>query len=130
MQQPDFWTGKASEGLETVVSWLISLDFEPPKPSPLLRHLNPSLLPWSMPLMLHPRWNLRLIESCFTASARQDGLRPGHLVEVNGLTSPSGQLLNGQRGLVCEYVEATGRWQVRIGLGLRSEKMPKRGSKE
>jgi len=42
-------------------------------------------------------------------------LRPGQLVEVNGLASESGKLLNGQRGLLCEFIEATSRWQVRIG---------------
>eukprot|EP00434_Breviolum_minutum_P014587 symbB.v1.2.012859.t1/scaffold875.1/size155714/8 len=74
-------------------------------------------------------------------------LRPGQLVEVNGLASESGKLLNGQRGLLCEFIEAssgmdlfwgypppriltniplnlmaTSRWQVRIGEKLVSLK--------
>eukprot|EP00439_Symbiodinium_sp_Y106_P071005 s16_g12.t1 len=61
--------------------------------------------------------------SAAAAPSCADGdLRPGHLVEVNGLASESGKLLNGQRGLLCDFLEATGRWQVRIGEKLVSLK--------
>lgn len=42
-------------------------------------------------------------------------LGPGACVEVYGLESESGRVLNGQRGIIQQSIEATGRLQVRLG---------------
>merc|ERR1712226_1230281 len=47
---------------------------------------------------------------------RRPCLGPGDSVEVSGLESESGKLLNGQRGIVTAFVAETGRFQVRFEL--------------
>eukprot|EP00933_Yihiella_yeosuensis_P038426 TRINITY_DN3235_c0_g1_i3.p1 TRINITY_DN3235_c0_g1~~TRINITY_DN3235_c0_g1_i3.p1 ORF type:complete len:368 (+),score=91.22 TRINITY_DN3235_c0_g1_i3:82-1185(+) len=39
----------------------------------------------------------------------------GQCVEIFGLSSDSGKLINGERGLLTEFIKDTGRWQVRLG---------------
>eukprot|EP00913_Durusdinium_trenchii_P003824 g3541.t1 len=53
---------------------------------------------------------------------RMEGERMATVHRISGLASENGKLLNGQRGLLCEFLEATGRWQVRIGEKLVSLK--------
>jgi len=55
---------------------------------------------------------------------------PGNCVEVFGLESESGRLLNGQVGIIGQYIVATGRFEVRFGddktVSLRPENLRKK----
>jgi len=55
--------------------------------------------------------------SLATKHLQRVGPGAGDNVEVSGLESESGKLLNGQRGTVVTYVEGAGRFQVRFGDG-------------
>eukprot|EP00931_Biecheleriopsis_adriatica_P040918 TRINITY_DN23433_c0_g1_i1.p1 TRINITY_DN23433_c0_g1~~TRINITY_DN23433_c0_g1_i1.p1 ORF type:complete len:200 (+),score=33.40 TRINITY_DN23433_c0_g1_i1:112-711(+) len=42
--------------------------------------------------------------------------KPGQKVEVFGLTSDNGKLMNGKTGIVTKYLKDTGRFQLELGL--------------
>lgn len=48
-----------------------------------------------------------------------EGLRVGDLIEVQGLTSEAGQLLNGQAGVVTAAAAGDDRAEVRLAVGLK-----------
>merc|ERR1711963_135908 len=52
-----------------------------------------------------------------SSTADQDKpLKPGDPVEVHGLQSETGRMLNGKTGLITKFVEDKGRFQIELGL--------------